>query len=444
MTRLTPATAPPGTRVRAFGPSAPVGIVHLGIGAFHRAHQAVYTQEADPDGAWGICGVTQRSATVAGHLRPQDGLYTVLQRDADHTRADVVSQVHDVIDGSTETGRLTERLADPRVQVVTLTVTEKGYRPGGAVGRLIDGLQARRRADAGPVTVLSCDNLSGNGEVLSRLVLDHRDDDLAAWAATNVRFPSSMVDRIVPATTPADRDEVARRLGVDDAGLVVAEPFRQWVIEDRFAAARPAWEKAGAELVTDVAPYERRKLRVLNGTHSLLAYLGALAGYPTIAEAVADDSLAGAAWQLIEHDVAPTLAADGLDVTGYGRTVLERFANPALRHRTVQVAMDGTQKLGPRLLGTIRDARAVGHLPRAATLAVAAWMVYVERATTENDLPLDDPQADVLREAVGSSSDLVAALLSLEAVFGADLPEDREFRALLGDLVAQVRAGSIR
>lgn len=441
MNRLSPPTAPPTTAQRGFGPDAPVGIVHLGIGAFHRAHQAVYTQQADPDGSWGICGVTQRSATVVQQLRPQQGLYAVLERDAGHVRADVISQVCDVVDGSTETERLRTRLADPRVRVVTLTITEKGYRigTGGAVDRLVAGLRVRMRADAGPVTVLSCDNLSGNGEVLADLVRRAADPDLTDWLAQNVRFPSSMVDRIVPATTADDRADAARILGVQDAGLVVAEPFRQWVIEDDFAADRPAWEKAGAEMVTDVAPYERRKLRVLNGSHSLLAYLGAIAGYPTIAEAVQDEELSGAVRALIRDDVAPTLADDGLDVLGYGRTVLERFANPALRHRTVQIAMDGTQKLAPRLLGTIRDARAAGRLPQAAALGVAAWMVYVERSVRQGDLPLDDPQADRLRATVTDSADLVDGLLSLESVFGADLREDEDLRALLAEQTARLR-----
>lgn len=333
---------------RIFGPEASVGIVHLGIGAFHRAHQAVYTQLVAEPGEWGICGVTQRSATVAEQLRPQQGVYSVLERGPSTSQVQIIDVVRDVIDGSSESARLTERLADPGVQLVTLTITEKGYRPGpGAIDRLIKGLAARQSQDSGPLTVLSCDNLNGNGQVLRDLVLANSPDALADWVTTHVRFPSSMVDRIVPATTAADRVAAAELSGFEDAALVVAEPFRQWVIEDDFAAERPAWEKAGAEIVTDVAPYERRKLRVLNGSHSLLAYLGALRGYRTIAQAASDDALAQAAWELIESDVAPTLSADGLEVLDYGRTVLDRFSNPALPHLTTQVAMDGSLKLGP-------------------------------------------------------------------------------------------------
>nr|WP_269329167.1 mannitol dehydrogenase family protein [Kineosporia babensis] len=425
---------------RSFGPDVPVQIVHLGIGAFHRAHQAVYTQQAGA-GEWGICGVTQRSATVAEQLRPQDGLYSVLTRGADEQRLDVVDVVRDVVDGSAEPERLTARLADPEVKVVTLTITEKGYRlgPGGALDRLIAGLAARQAGSGAPLSVLSCDNLNGNGEVLRDLVLAHSPGDLADWVLRNVSFPSSMVDRIVPATTDADREQAAAQLGAHDAALVVAEPFRQWVIQDDFAAGRPAWENAGAEIVADVAPYERRKLRVLNGAHSLLAYLGALAGHQTIAQAASDEVLAQAAWRLIEQDVAPTLAEDGLEVLGYGKVVLDRFRNPALPHRTTQVAMDGSLKLGPRLLGTIRDARASGRLPESALLGVAAWMAYVEATTTDGDLPLDDPHADVLSSAV-KSGDVVDSLLAVDQVFGPDLREDTAVRSALTDLLPLARS----
>jgi fructuronate reductase len=230
-------------------------------------------------------------------------------------------------------------------------------------------------------------------------------------------------------------------LGVVDEALVVAEPFRQWVIEDAFAAGRPDWERAGADLVDDVEPFEQLKLRMLNGTHSLLAYLGALRGYDTIAEAVADDELAAAASRLMREDVAPTLVLPpGLDVTAYGEKVLERFANPALRHRTTQVAMDGSQKLPLRLLGTVRDRLAAGAMPEGATLGVAAWMAYVAsgRDRLGRELPLDDPLAYRLRSAVGAGSDPVSVangLLGVREVFGDDLRDSCVFRdAVVHDL----------
>lgn len=427
-----------------------VGILHLGLGAFHRAHQAVFTEDAGGD--WGICGVTQRSPAVADQLRPQDCLFTVVERGRDATSCRVVGSIRDVLFAGAEPDRLRARFTDPAVRIVSLTVTEKGYRPGsGVIGQLVDGLRARRARSGAPVTVLSCDNLTGNGHVVRTRVLEAcarwRDGEaLAAWIEEHVRFPSTMVDRIVPATTDADRAEVRKALGVLDEAAVVAEPFRQWVIEDDFAAGRPAWEAVGAHLTGDVAPYEAMKLRMLNGTHSLLAYRGALAGYATIAEAVADPVIAEEAVALMEHDVPPTLTVPAdVDLAAYREQVLERFANPALRHRTTQVAMDGSQKLPLRLLGTIRDRLAVGAVPTWALRAVAAWMVYVAVGEDRHGrpLPLDDPMADRLRAAAGDAHDpaaVVTGLLAVREIFGDELPEHAAAREVLVDAVAELLA----
>jgi fructuronate reductase len=454
-----------------------VGIVHLGIGAFHRAHQAVFTEDAavsSGQGGWGICGVTQRSAKVVEQLRPQDCLYTVLERGTDRTTARVVAQVSDVLFAREEESRLLSLFADPAVRVVTLTVTEKGYRrnafggldlhdaavaadlQGGCsttVGQIVRGLQARQRAESGGITVLSCDNLTENGRVLRRLVSEFcaalpsaEGDALGSWVEANVSFPSSMVDRIVPATAEGDLLDAQSMLGLVDEALVVAEPFRQWVIQDDFIADRPAWDRVGADLVQEVAPFEQLKLRMLNGTHSLLAYLGGLSGYETIAEAVADPELATAAEHLMSDDVLPTLAGTpGLDPARYGQTVLERFANPALRHRTTQVAMDGSQKLPLRLLGTVRDRLAAGAFPEYATTGVAAWMAYValRRDRRGRALPLDDPLAPRLESAVAgasSSRDVVDGLLGVDEVFGKDLRESERFRSGLEEQVGRIVA----
>jgi fructuronate reductase len=449
-----------------------VGIVHLGIGAFHRAHQAVFTEEAvaAAGGDWGICGVTQRSRAVLDQLQPQDGLYSVLVRGED-TSLRVAGAVRDLLFAAEEGERLQSLLAAPSTRLVTLTVTEKGYRhdpatgrlrrtdpdvaadlagdalPRTVVGQLVRGLQARRAADAGPITLLSCDNLPANGEVLRGLVTDFCEAlpdgaSLAAWVAESVAFPSSMVDRIVPATTDDDRAEAARLLGVEDRGVVVTEPFRQWVVEDHFAAGRPAWERAGAVLTADVAPYEAMKLRLLNGSHSTLAYLGALAGHAYVADAMADPGIAGVVAHLMADDVEPTLTVpDGFDVAAYQRELIERFHNPALRHRTVQIAMDGTQKLPQRLLGTIRDALARGAEPRFACLGVAAWMRYVWTADT-----VDDPMADRLRSLTADAATpqaAVDALLSLKEVFGEDLPANGRFRDLVTESLEALTKGGV-
>ncbi|MHA6627407.1 mannitol dehydrogenase family protein [Pseudonocardia sichuanensis] len=457
------------------------GIVHLGIGAFHRAHQAVFTEEAvaAAGGDWGICGVSQRSRGVVDQLRPQDGLYSVLER-GERTSMRVAGAVRDLLFAAEEGERLQALLAAPTTRLVTLTVTEKGYRhdpatgrlrradpdvaadlageglPRTVVGQLVRGLAARRAADAGPVTLLSCDNLPANGAVLRGLVGDFcaalpaaEGEPLAAWIAESVRFPSSMVDRIVPATTDDDRAEVARLLGCDDHGVVVTEPFRQWVVEDDFPGGRPAWERAGAVLTADVAPYEAMKLRLLNGSHSTLAYLGALAGHAHVADAMRDAGIAGVVADLMARDVEPTLAVpDGFDVGAYQRELVERFHNPALRHRTVQIAMDGTQKLPQRLLGTIADRLAAGAEPRFACLGVAAWMryVWVRQAEDGTPLPVDDPLADRLGQLTAQAATpaaVVDALLSLEEVFGEDLPENGRFRALVEEALEALTKGGV-
>jgi fructuronate reductase len=448
----------------------PVGIVHLGIGAFHRAHQAVYTEDAvaAEGGDWGICGVTQRSPAVVEQLRPQDGLYTLAQRDASGERLRVIGSVRELHWAQADADVVRERIAAPGTRIVSLTVTEKGYRhdpatnrlaledpavaadlaDGGSrtvVGQLAGGLAQRRAHDAGPVTVLCCDNLPDNGHVLRGLVADfvaHSADanGLAAWIEDNVAFPCTMVDRITPATTGDDLDRIAAELGARDEGAVITEPFTQWVVEDAFAAGRPAWERAGAIMTGDVRPYEQIKLRLLNGAHSALAYLAVLAGDELVSDAVRPDRPFRALLQrLMAVDVAPTLEVpDGFDLSAYQHDLLVRFANPALRHRTIQIAMDGSQKLPMRLLGTIRDRRRAGAEPVVASLGVAAWMRFVSarRSQAGRALTVDDPLADAIAERLGGREEpeaVVDALLSMSQIFDEALAGDSAWRALLID-----------
>ena len=442
-----------------------IRVVHLGIGAFHRAHQAVYTEDAG-DG-WGVCGVSQRSGDVVDRLAPQDGLYSVLVRGPGEESARVIGVVRRLMFAAADPGAVVDAIADPAVRVVSLTVTEKGYRhdpatgrlrltdpeiardiagrpPRTVIGQIVRGLAARRA----PVTVLCCDNLPANGTTVRGLV-----DDFAAAAGVrigcDVTFPATMVDRITPATTPADLTAAERLLGVRDLGAVVTEPFSQWVIEDTFAAGRPAWDKAGAIFTDDVAPYESMKLRLLNGAHSMLAYLGALAGFELVADAIGP--LGGAIGRLMDEDVTPTLAVPrGFDLVAYKASLLDRFANPALRHRTTQIAMDGSQKLPQRLLGTVRDRLAAGAEPRWAALAVAAWMRYVWAGAPDGGgapLPLDDPLRDRLRASVADLTDpgaVCAALLAIPEIFGPDLRESSVFSGLVADWLARLtRDGSL-
>lgn len=486
--------------IRRFGPAArpdQVGIVHLGIGAFHRAHQAVFTQLAAAtagESRWGILGVTQRSRRVADQLTPQDGLYGVLQKGADGTELTLIGAVVDVAFPGDETPRIIRAIAAPATHIVSLTVTEKGYRATadgeldlhdadlqadiaalvdesqGAdavrpartpIGLLVRGLAARARGiDPAPLTVVCCDNIVDNGRFTERLVHEVLDAALAAggddlhdvrtWIEGGVAFPSTMVDRIVPATTEDDRVEAEHLLGLRDEGLVVAEPFRQWVIEDRFAGPRPAWERAGAIITDDVSPFEQAKLRMLNGAHSLLAYAGSLRGFTTIADAVRDERLAAFARGFLTDDVIPTLVAPAeLDLHDYAASLLERFANPGTGHTTIQVAMDGSKKLPIRLFGTVVDDLRRGVVPLHAARAFAAWIVFVAigRTITGEPLVLDDPRAGELMAATGRGSGepreparLVAAVLALPDLVPAEVAAHEQFAAAVTAAVAELLA----
>jgi len=450
--------------------SARIGVVHLGIGAFHRAHQAVYLDDrlAAGESDWAICGASLRSPDTADALRPQDGLYTLMVRSAEEQRLRVVGAVRELLVAPHDPEILLKRMSDPSVRIVSLTVTEKGYchdpatgalredhpdiiadlsnsaRPRTAPGYLVEALRRRKAAGTPPFTILCCDNLPANGHTVKRVVARFgalRDADLGRWIEDEVLFPATMVDRIVPATADADRKQAAERLGMDDAWPVVTEPFTQWVIEDRFSMGRPRFEECGAELVGDVAPYEMMKLRLLNGSHSTLAYLGYLAGYETVSDTMADPHFAQLVQELMDEEISPTLVVPpGADLPRYKRSLLERFRNPALRHRTWQIAMDGSQKLPQRLLGTVRDRlRADAPIARLA-LGIAGWMRYAA-GTDERSQPIDvrDPLSDRFRqfaqEAGAVPERLVLHFLSLGDVFGIDLPVDPRFRSAVTEAV---------
>jgi fructuronate reductase len=439
-----------------------VGVVHLGVGAFHRAHQAVYFDDrlAAGERDWAICGASLRSADTRDALQPQDGLYAVAVRGAVREDLAITGALRALLVAPEDPQRLLAAMSEPNVRIVSLTVTEKGYchdparcellethpdvahdlacpeAPRSAPGFIVEALRRRRAAGVAPFTVLSCDNLPSNGATARRVLqrmAELRDPDLGRWFADAVSCPSTMVDRIVPATTDDDRRRVAERLGSFDAWPTVTEPFSQWVIEDRFGAGRPRLEESGATMVADVAPYELAKLRLLNGAHSALAYLGYLAGYETIADAMADSAFAHLARGLMDEEAGPTLAAHGVgDLADYKRRLIERFENRALRHRTWQIAMDGSQKLPQRLLGTARERLAAGApIPRLA-LAVAGWMRYVTAVDDQGRaIDVRDPLAARLKAIADCAGPdamrLAPALLSVQEVFGRDLAEDRRF-----------------
>lgn len=426
------------------------GVVHLGIGAFHRAHQAAVFEAALASGdlRWGVVGVSLRSGSVREQMAPQDGLYTLLVRDGERQVQQIMGAVQRVLVAPENPEAVIAALASPDTHLVTLTITEKGYcldrksgrimaedadvaadlaepeRPRTAAGFLVAALARRREAGLAPLSILSCDNLPHNGALLKGAVLamaEVRDPTLAAWIGKTCTFPATMVDRIVPATADEDIADLSALIGLEDRAMVKAEPFLQWVIEDSFAGERPDFAALGVQLTVAVAPWEEAKLRLLNGAHSAIAYLGGLAGDRFVHEFV------GTAQGLLFverlwDEVVPTLNPPaGLDVLAYRKELMARFANSALQHRTRQIAMDGSQKLPQRLLAPLSAVRDKGGSFAAIALAIAAWVRWQAGTTdTGERLAIDDPAAqslaDSLRDAATPRARAAAALAVLGPV----------------------------
>lgn len=454
------AESPRLTRTQA--PRSKPGIVHLGLGAFFRAFGAVYVEGAVriSGGDWGIVGVSLQSTGTRDRLAPQDFVYTVVTQEPDGGETlRTVEILDDVLVAPEDPEAVLARMSDPAIRILTLTVTEKGYchdpatgrlnfahpdivhdlensLPRSAPGFLVRALQRRRDAGHPPFTVLTCDNLPENGRLVRGAVLDlagRIDQALADWIASEGRFPATMVDRITPATKPEDIERLAERAGYRDEAPVLCEPFRQWVVEDDFvpaygADARPDLAAAGAEMVADVTPYENMKLRMLNGTHSSLAYLGYLAGHETIAETVADPVFKSFVKRLWREEIIPSFAPpEGVDIQAYADALFDRYSNPSIRHRTWQIAMDGSQKLPQRILGTITGNLNAGRASPGLMLAVAGWMRYVGGIDEKGD-PIDvkDPLAGQLRErldAARSTDQKVASLLAMREIFSSGQAE---------------------
>lgn len=453
------AAAPDLTRERAHArPAAPVRIVHLGLGAFFRAHQAWYTDRAPDAGDWGIAAFGGRGGDVASTLGPQGGVYTLLTRGPLNDTTEVVASISAAHDAADHDGLLA-RLASPDVGVVTLTVTEAGYcrdatgsldrtdpvvgadiaalradacRPVRSVpARLVAGLAARHRAGGGPIALLPCDNLPANGPALRRVVadlVDAVDPGLAPWLDDSVSFVTTVVDRITPRPGEADVAAVERATGWHDRAPVVTEPFSEWVIEGSFPGGRPAWDQAGVILVDDAEPYAQRKLRLLNGGHSLLAYLGSVRGHATVAEAV-DDALCLAWLRRWWAEAAGDLPLPTLEVAAYEEQLLTRFGNPRLAHRLEQIAADGSQKLPVRVLPTLRAARAAGAVPPGAACVLAAWTCHLRGAGA----PVTDVRAaELVTLAAGPT---MGAAARVTAALDPALADDDELVATVASFV---------
>lgn len=446
-------------------------MVHIGFGAFHRAHQALATDKLAAQGSdWGYCEVNLNSGTLIQALRQQDLLYTLTEMADESLHTRVIGVVTQALHGKGDgIDSVVEAMSQPDVAIVSMTVTEKGYcympssgklnpdhpdivhdlanptEPRSLPGLILAAIIRRRERNLSPFSVMSCDNMPENGHVTRNVITqlaECHSAELAEYIQTHITFPSTMVDRIVPAMTDTAFDALAERLGSRDPVAVEAEPFFQWVIEDNFVNGRPAWENAGAELVSDVLPFEEMKLRMLNGSHSFLAYLGFLAGYEHISDCMADASYRAAARALMLQDQAPTLRTQGVDLEAYADSLIARYENRAIKHRTYQIATDGTQKLPQRLLDSARWHLRNGTSCDFVLLGVAGWMRYVSGVDEQGQaIEIRDPLKDQLANIVANSddgADRVKALLGLTAVFGDDLLQQPAFVSRVTELYLQL------
>ena len=436
-------------------------MVHIGFGAFHRAHQAVCSDRlaAEQGSDWGYCEINLNSGELIQALRQQQLCYSVAEMADDRLNLRVIGVVTAALHGQSDgISAVLDALCQPDVAIVSMTVTEKGYchhpasgklnlehpaivhdlahpdAPESLPGIILAAIRRRRELGLAPFSVMSCDNMPENGHVTRQVIsalARQQQPELADWIAQNLTFPSTMVDRIVPAMTDDTHRAQHDKLGCEDPVAVACEPFFQWVIEDNFVSGRPAWELAGAELVTDVLPFEEMKLRMLNGSHSFLAYLGNLAGYEHISDCMADAKFKQAARQLMLDQQAPTLRTQGVDLTAYADSLIARYSNRAIKHRTAQIANDGSQKLPQRWLDSIRWHLANGSNFDLLALGVAGWIRYVAGKNERGEpIAINDPLRDDLAQRVASSSEgqeRVSALLAMTNVFGEDLPASAQF-----------------
>lgn len=428
------------------------GIVHFGVGNFHRSHQAMFLDRlmnAGQASDWAVCGVgvmpsDRRTRDV---LQAQDHLYTLVLRHPDESlEARVIGSVREFLFAPDDPDAVVEKLADRATRIVSLTITEGGYNidrvsrefdaaapdiahdlahpdsPRTVFGFVTEALRRRRDRGVGPFTVMSCDNIQANGDIARRSFLayaDAADPALAAWIAEHVTFPNSMVDRITPATTDEDRALVAERFGIDDAWPVMAEPFVQWVLEDEFCAGRPRFEDAGVQLVDDVEPYELMRLRLLNASHQAMAYVGALSGHTYAHEAASDPLIAELLRRYLDEATPSLRPVPGIDLAAYKDTLMERFANPAIRDTLARLCAETSDRIPAFLVPVIRDNLEAGHPVEIAAAVLASWARYAEGVDDEGrPYSVVDPLSDTLVPLARSQRRQPLAFLRNEAVFG--------------------------
>ncbi len=447
------------------------GIVHIGVGGFHRAHQAIYAEELFNRGhdlSWGLCGVglLPRDAAMRDALRGQNCLYTLVERGAEGDSARVVGSIGGFLFAPDQSEAVLEQMASPQTKIVSLTITEGGYylradggfdarhpdiehglahphQPRCSFGFLLEALQRRRRRGQAPFTLLSCDNIQSNGDTLKKMLTtcaELREPALASWIARNAEFPNSMVDRITPSTTDEHRLLVRERFGIEDAWPVVTEPFKQWVIEDRFVLGRPAWQEAGAQMTGDVLPYEKMKLRLLNASHQALCYSGLLLGHEFVHQAMQEPDIRALLGLLMEREVTPLLPpVPGVDLSAYKATLLERFASPAIRDQLGRIGIYGSSGLPKFVLPSIEEQLGRGGPITLLCFTVACWLRYLNgRDEQGREFVMQDPMAPRLRAIAQAAGQDPAPLLALREIFSAELAGSPEFtqqvRAFLSSL----------
>ena len=443
------------------------GIVHIGVGGFHRSHQALYLDDyfhQNPGSKWGICGVGlidyDYDRRMRDALTDQDCLYTLVERSLSGDRARVIGSITRYLFAPDNRQAVIDAMASPECRIVTLTITESGYyyiegtgefdvnhptiqhdlhhpdQPIGTYGFLTDALEKRRKQGLAPFTVLSCDNLQGNGDMVRKMLTTFaqmRDPDLGRWIDENVAFPNCMVDRITPLTTKTDIKMVAEQFGIDDAFPGITEPYIQWIIEDTFCAGRPDWESVGVQMTNNVHPYEMMKIRLLNASHMLIGYLGSLAGYTYVHEVMADPLFEQAVANLMD-EVTPTLQpVPGIDLDDYKKTLIERFSNPKIGDQLPRLCLNGSAKIPKFILGSLRDKLQVGGAIDYLSLTVAAWCRYLTNHDRQGQpIPIDDPLADILTQRTCLSQVDPKPLLSISEIFG-DLIQSPRFVEAVAD-----------
>ncbi len=454
--------------------STGIGIVHLGLGAFHKAHQAFYTDNVlnKFGGNWGICGVSLRRPNARDELMPQNGLYTVIERQSDGETARIIGAIQEVLVAPETPELLLTRLSAPTTKVITLTITEKGYclnpstkeldqnnadikhdlenplTPKSAIGYLALALKQRQENGTSGVTIMSCDNLPHNGELLEKAINQYIDvcfPEVKDWVRDNVTFPSTMVDRIVPATTPQDIESFSSKTGITDQGVVKTESFYQWVIEDKFANDRPAWDKVDALLVDDVKLYEHAKLRLLNGPHSAIAYIGVTCDKKYVHDVMADPILEKFICYLMEDEIAPTVKEpNDMPLKPYMKALQGRFHNQSLCHETLQIAMDGSQKIPQRIIAPLLARLEKGESSKGLCLVIAIWIDYLTRGTTLYGLDkINDPMADEFKLLTKETSDkpqeIAETFLNIRDVFPPKLINNKQSYVLILSYFKDIR-----